>query len=474
MCRFADMLGLKYSYYVNDNRYHGFEIPAGKLEGYLVISSDFTILRNEVEVLVKNNIALISTDHHDVEDEFIDIVGETAEGIVINNQYPFEPKEDRYLSGAGVFYEAACEIFPEFKSRELEALVGITLLSDIREIENNKARSYLRKTYAMDTSEGYINYLVMSVLDSDFAFGVPKLDRNFIDYTLSPCINAMLRANRTDEVVRFVLGYGLEDNSSAKELQKSLLRDMEERAQICEFPNVVFLVCNTVDFLDYNVSLTNYIGYFCSDYKDKHNNISTLGLVVDNGYVIRASFRGRYEDIHYLSGFRHLGIDAHGHPGAFGIQNFFPETQTWYDIDELISQMEENHTQTAKIISSSNLGFIMNRDGTKIATENCYVRDMFRTYIKYTGENYKVLRESFVREELTREDYINKVVADEIVSGRHYKYVRDANGVPKRKYIEYLVDGKKVKSFGVSLKDGLILPILERGYIQLYVRNSFK
>ena len=53
MCRFADMLGLKYSYYVNDNRYHGFEIPAGKLEGYLVISSDFTILRNEVEVLVK-------------------------------------------------------------------------------------------------------------------------------------------------------------------------------------------------------------------------------------------------------------------------------------------------------------------------------------------------------------------------------------------------------------------------------------
>ena len=204
------MLGLNYSYYVNENRYHGFAIPVEKLKGYLVISSDFTIQKNEVENLVNNDIVLLSTDHHECQNEFIDVKGETAEGIVINNQYPFEPEEDRYLSGAGVFYELICSLYPEFKSNEREALVGITLLSDIREIENNKARAYLKKTYTSDTETGYANYLVTSVIENDYGFGLPKLDRNFIDFNLSPYINSLLRFNQKDRAVEFILGRGLD------------------------------------------------------------------------------------------------------------------------------------------------------------------------------------------------------------------------------------------------------------------------
>jgi hypothetical protein len=224
--------------------------------------------------------------------------------------------------------------------------------------------------------------------------------------------------------------------------------------------------------LDYDVQITSYIGLLCSDYKDKHNNISVLGFVYENGVVTRASFRGRYDDIHYLSGFRHINIDAQGHAGAFGIQNFCPVEQTWFDIDDLIGQLEENHTQTAKFIEVKNLGFTINRDGMKLATENCYVRDMYRTYLVYKGTNAKMTKESFRTQEFTQKDYATGVKPDFIEKGKYYKYERDENGNPIRKYLEYLVDGKKVKSFGVEIEDGIILPILERGYVYLYIRSK--
>ena len=222
MCEFCNMLGLSYTYYVNEHRYHGFELSLKDLRGYLVIASDFAITQAEVEAMIANDIVLLSTDHHEIQAEFIDIIGETAEGIVINNQYPFESEEDRYQSGAGVFYELICSLYPEFKSKERDALVGLTLLSDMRPIENNKAKRYLRSAYSYDSSVGFIGYLVASCQSSDYDFGQPKFDRNFIDYNISPTINALLRANKTQECIDFILGKGL-PNFDAKGLQKSLM-----------------------------------------------------------------------------------------------------------------------------------------------------------------------------------------------------------------------------------------------------------
>lgn len=465
------MLGKKYSYYVNEFRYHGFQLPISSLRGYLVIAADFTITRDEVRALVNNDVVLLSTDHHEVTDSFIDIIGETAEGVVINNQYSFEPDEDRYLSGAGVFYELICSLYPEFKSKELEALVGVTLLSDMRPIENRKAERYLRTTYSTNPEQGYIHYLIASCLHNDFGFGVPKFDRNFIDFNLSPTVNALLRANKTKEAISFILGEGL-PCFDAKGLQKQLVADMYLRADIHPFTNVHYVVVNVSNFLDYSVDLASYIGLFCNDYKDKYGGISVLGLVVDNGRVKRASFRGRYDDIYYLAGFRNKGIDAHGHPSAFGIQNFSPTTDIWFELDDLIGDMESTHKSTISIVKTSNLAVVLNRSGASIAMKNCYVRDMFRTYIKYTGSNIKVIKQSYKMEEFTSEDYSSGLKPDKVIKGTSYKYIRDKNKNPIVRYCEYSVDGRTVKSFGVSIEDGIILPILEKGYVQLYVRSE--
>lgn len=464
------MLGLKYSYYVNEERFHGLNISPKKLEGYLVIASDFTITQDEMQILVDNDVAVLSTDHHDCQKTFIDCTGK-AEGIVINNQYPFEPDEDRYLSGAGVFYELVCSLYPEFKSKEREALVGITLLSDVRQIENDKARKYLKTTYTSDTSEGYLNYLIENTTDTDFSFGAPRLDRNFIDFTLNPRINALLRFNRTEEAIQFVLGHGLKKDNY-RESQRNLVAEMTAKANTLLLPSLDILAINALDFMQYNVKITSFIGLLCSDWKDKHEGKSVIGLVFENGKITRASFRGRYDDIHYRSGFKNLGIKAEGHPTAFGLIDFEPERETWVQLDDLVTDLESHHSTTVSIINSNNLAVTLTRDGMTLANENQYVRDMYRTYIKYLGNNIKINKITYKMSEFTDEDYRTGVIPDKVEGKVSYKYLRDTQGNAIPKYIEYMIDGRKVKSFGVTIEEGLILPMLEKGYIQLYVRPT--
>lgn len=475
MCQFCDMFGLKYSYYVNEHRYHGFTLDIRNLSGYLIIAADFSITEVEMQQLVDNDVAILSTDHHEIQKDFINVSGK-AEGVVINNQYEFEPREDRYLSGAGVFYELICSLYPEFKSKLREALVGITLLSDIRATESEKARAYLKSTFTIDAEQyPYIKYLISNVLQdsADYSFGVPRMDRNFIDFNLSPTINALLRFNKTAEATDFILGRGLarSGSQSYRGRQRDLMRAMSERAMLLDMPNVSILCVNDVDFRDFiDIELSDFIGLFCSEYKDKHGGKSTLGFTLSNGVVTRASFRGKYDDIHYLTGFKNNGIDANGHPNAFGIKNFSPTQETWVMIHDLVTDLESTHQSTITVVSSGNLALTLLQTGQKYANENCYVRDWYRTYYKYTGNNAKIVNETYRMEEFTKEDYVEGRKPDKEKSGIFYKYILDTDGNKIPKYIEYLIDGRKVKSFGVHVEDGLILPILERGYLQLYVK----
>ena len=470
MCQFCEMLNLKYSYYVNDRRFHGLGIDPSKLKGYLVIAADFTLEEFEIQDLVDNNVAIISTDHHDVQDTFIDIKGETSEGVVFNNQYPFEADEDRYLSGAGVFYELVCSLYPAFKDPLREALVGATLLSDMRAIENDKAHYYLDKAYNSDSTTGFIKYLIDGCKGADFGFGVPKFDRNFIDYHFSPYVNALLRANHTDDAINYILGFGYADYD-AKAVQDSLLDSMYTKARVYTYPNVTYLLVDAEDYSDFDVDVTGYIGLFCNHYSDRNGGMSVVGCVVDSGKIVRASFRGKYDDVAYRQGFIDLGIDAQGHAGAFGILNFVPTDDTWGAIDKLIGDLENGHPATCTIVPVGNLAYFIDRKGYEIATKNCYVRDMFRIYFKYTGSNVVITKTTYKTRPYTDEDAEKGLLPDIKTKTNKQMYLLDKLSNPIPKYIEYEVDGMKVKSFGVSIEDGIILAVLEKGYVQLYCRS---
>lgn len=477
MCQFCDSMGKKYSYYVNSKRGHGFFIDPQTIEGYLVISSDFGIDSEEIKNIVEHNIVLLATDHHSCQDEFIHYHCEDkgTEGILINNQYPFEPEEDRYQSGAGVLYEMICSIYPDFKSPVREALVGITLLSDSRPIENEKAKAYLRQTYSIETKGNYLGYLLETALDDvDFGFGVPRLDRNFIDFTLSPLINSLLRFDLEWKAVEYIMGRGIStEDKKLKRLQSKLVADMKSCANYLEFPNIRFVGVSTSELNQKypNVDMNNFVGLMCNSIKGTGKSV--LGFAYDsNGVITRASFRGEYDDIDYRSSLQEIGLQAEGHAGAFGILNFVPDREVWGTINTIVGELNKGHQQSVTILNASNLSFILMQKGFDLATGNCYVRDMYRTYLKYTGNGHKIVKETFKTEPFTDKDLSSGAKPDKYEGGLPVKYTRDVNNNMVRKYIEYSVDGKSVKSFGITLEEGLILPILERGHVKLYVREA--
>lgn len=438
VCKLLDMLNIKYSYYVNSKRKHGFDLEPSTLKGFFVIAVDFGISQSLVESLVRNNVALLSLDHHDIQDEFIYIKSsETdARGVIINNQYPFEETEKKFLSGAGVAYESFCDCYPDFKSTENEAIVGITLLSDICPIENDLARKYLTKTFSADTQSGYIGYLVKNTLESDYGFGVPRLDRNFIDFTFSPRVNSMLRFGRETEALNFILGKGI-GTINTRKTQKDYVQYLLSIAEIKEYTNLRVACCDVtkIDPAYRNIDITCFIGTVCSKVKGSVGN--AIAYVLDNGKVTRASFRGRYSDVHYRVSFKSLGLQAEGHPNAFGILNLEPSEGIWTQLNDIIFDLEQDHQITYKVIEATNLSMVMLQRGLSLATENCYVRDLYRTYIKYLGKNYTI-------------------------------------AVDKENYREYFVDGRSVKCFNKELtpENAFILPMLEKGHVVCYLQET--
>lgn len=458
LCDLFDMKGVSYKYHINSGRKHGFTLNPNSLRGSLIVMADFAIDRSIMLSLIKRDCLVVSLDHHEIHDDFVLY----ENGVIINNQYSFEAEEDRYLSGAGVVYEVFTEVYPEFKSKIREAIVGITLLSDVRAIENDKARKYLRKTYSAD--DDYTKYLIDCTLKSDYTFGVPRMDRSFVDFTFSPTINALLRFNKTKEAINFILGGGLNTNIDYRVRQQELVREMESCVEVLNMPNVFILA---IDSMKFSEDITNFIGLLCSKYKNKGK--SSLIFAYESGVVKRASFRGKYDDIDYNSELNKIGVRAEGHKGAFGIKNFHPTKDIWKRLDSIIGELEVDHTDTRVIIKSVNLSSTLLQRGMKIGTDNCYVRDMYRTYIDYVGSSIKEVRHTYRYTLFTDDDYLNMREADGTINGEKYYYERDEQGNKITKYLEYAIDGRTVKSFGATIENGLIMPILEKGYLQLYL-----
>ena len=340
---------------------------------------------------------------------------------------------NRYLSGAGVVYETLCLLDDSFKSKEKEALVGITLLSDGRELENKKAKKYLRSTYTVDPKSEYIQHLIQGTLKSDFGFGCPRLDRNFVDFTLSPVINSLLRFGLENEAMDFVLGKRLK-STEVRGRQQELLAYLQKECTILALNNLKVVAVFPSRYPELrkggkfaDVEVTNFIGLLAS--RIKGNDMSVLAFVLNKGTVTRCSFRGRYSDLNYRLLFTQLGYDAEGHPPAFDVGN-----SKWLEIDEAIGELEANHASSIKVYETANLAYFIDRNGSSLADNNIYVRDMFRKYIRYTGSNVRVLKET-------------------------------------EKSIRYLIDGREVLCFDKSIntENGLILPMLSRGYLSLYL-----
>lgn len=440
ICKYLESLGKEYYYYVNPNRSHDWGISISNRD---VIAVDFKITKDIILGLVKDGVNIISIDHHVNQDARIIVNWKGKSGVVINNQYPFEEDDGRYLSGAGVVFETLRLLDSKFDTEENRALVGLTLLSDVCDIENPNARGYLSTLYN-HKYKGYIKYLISSVMgDKDYGFGVPRMDRRFVDFRFSPSINSSLRFNKGEEVIRFFLRQGSVD-LTCHARQKILVQAMQDVARVREFSHLTLVFVYDWEVqTDEDISLlSNFIGLIASRYLDRGKSVlAYLISVDDNGerYIVRASFRGHVSSGNYLDGFNKLDEDmiGIGHPPAFGVKNFFPTKELIGKINELCSQVDGDNIPLSKITPVSNLSVFSVREGKRYAEHNMYCLSQSSYYVRYIGSNIKVK-------------------------------------VDRPTFQKYLVDGIEVLSFDKELTfaDGLIYPIYERGYLYYYLQRE--
>ena len=438
VCKYLKSIGKSFSWYVNSNRSHDWSIPYGKLKGVDIIAVDFKIPQSVISDIVKSGSNIISLDHHVNQDTFIEITHKSKKGIVINNQYPFEEEDGAYLSGAGVVFETLVSLNPSFDSSENRALVGLTLLSDVCNIENPFAKEYLKELYN-HKMKGYIKYLIQNTIgEKDYGFGVPRLDRKYVDYKFSPAINSCLRFNREDDVVRFFLGSGRLDLSYHKR-QQELVKRLVEASKVVELRNlrVVYFREEDVMSLEETDVFANFVGLLASRFLDGKKSVLAYSIAGDTGsrYVKRASFRGNINGTDYLSHIKEY-VRAEGHPSAFGVLDLVVSSEVFKNIDKACSIAENGNTNTQNITPVSNLSFFANKKGKDYAEYNMYCLSQNSKYIRYIGNKISIKAQG-------------------------------AN------FIKYKVDGVDVMAFDLNLNfsNGLIYPILERGFVYYYLQK---
>lgn len=433
VCKFLHTKGKKYKWYINSHRSHDWGIETEKVSGKDVIAVDFLISSEKVIELCDAGINLISMDHHENSKELIEYESDYGtRGIVINNQYPFEDEDCRYLSGAGVVFETLVSWDSNFDTEENRALVGITLLSDIREIENPLAEGYLYRLYSAGY-KGYLKYLIDSTLgDRDYGFGLPRFDRSYVDYKFSPAVNAALRFNKQDEVVNFMLGRGVL-NLCYREWQKDLVADIKNSIRVVDFTHIKVCYFNEEGFSESEKDvLSSFVGLTASAYLDGEKSV--ICYLVSGNSIKRASFRGRINGLGYNENLSGL-FECRGHGSAFGIIGMKPSRGLFEKVDRICGDLEENSGYERKIVRVVNMSFFVNGKAFEIAEDNMYKLSQNQAKINYVGHGIKVKR-------------------------------KGAN------YTEYELDGIPVMHFGLPMDDyedlPLISPTLERGIVKFY------
>lgn len=485
---YLDQLGLgsklkNYKFYLNSNRQHGFKITDEDLEdlvGYTIIAVDFSITGEDFKKLLNAGINVVNIDHHEIniseytdsDKEIVCLRNGESYGVIINNQYDCEPEEFRFLSGAGMVYYFLKYVSKQYKvpvEVDAPAMVGITLLSDIRELESKEARSFLKYTYTLNSD--YMKYLQWLTKSENYIsqrfspFGVPCISRDFIDFTFSPVINALLRADKGYEAIDLLRGVDdtvaklkykdklFRFRDDQKKIIASIMKEVKENENaslglVRRYSNLM-VCCLPQSFVPvegYNI--TNYVGVACSKIKDE-DKTGVILVVDDHNMVVRGSVRGGQDDVEYLELFQKNGVPSAGHHNAFGILSC---DYTKINFDKISQEIEEvekealaRRSNTRSVLEVNNLNaFSKSPILKKICVYNALSRDNHRIYLKYLGN---VLDKTKVRMDIVSE-----------------------------KYIKYQIDGVQIHCYDseLNLSDAIILPSLENNkYVRYTLRVGF-
>lgn len=438
---FLNQRNKRYTYYINSNRQHGFMLmpeTIKQLGRCCVLAVDFGMTIDDIQSCVDNGISIVCIDHHEVPQTYeapIHIINANtgAEGVLITNTYVFTPKDAQCLSGAGVCYTVFCDLDATFNTYARRAYVGITLLSDSCPLENDLAASFLHDTFAWDSEESHD--LINAVIPPRaYLHGRQKaFDREFIDYTFSPVLNAMCRFNACYAALALITNPKQNtDCTIYKERQKPVIDILCNAMDITDYGALLVCIINVpTDNID-GAHFGNFIGVIANRLLGEYKKTIYVALY-HNGVFCRASVRGHGPHIEYLQLFQSCGIDCAGHRAAFGV-SAPTDVAIFPNIAQLIVKAQAdtvNCSSDATIVKVGNL-LQYAQYGYQAAIHNMYVRRDFRIYFDCAACGYTIIKTNATQT-----------------------------------YTEYLINGVVVKCFthGITPVNGIVQPMYTNGYV---------
>lgn len=300
--------GLVIKRYMNKDKSHGLneniikEIEKDGIELLIIVdagSKDTEYLK----YLEETGLDIIVLDHHDIaKEELI-----CSNGIVIVNcAYEDSPNKD--LSGAGVVYKFVREVNKKLQLcnvRRYETWVGMSVLSDARNILNKENRYYVEYAYKHYQDECFLN-----------AFKNFGSINNLLNYTIIPLINACARMGYTELIMDLAnaeTNYNLEGliikAKDVKILQDELVIEAEKELKSQQGSKTFLGVFTDIDHKKISGLLANKM------LNKLGKSVIVIGKSTDGVYT--GSFRGMGKITSII--LKDMGIDARGHDYASGI-----------------------------------------------------------------------------------------------------------------------------------------------------------
>ena len=320
----------------------------------------------ECEKLIKLGKDVIILDHHNIRDKEGVIPNNPA--IIVNNQYSNQIT-DKTMTGVGIVYKFVKVLDGYYKVNYADDyldLVALGMIGDRADVTNLQTRYYILKGLEQIRNKVNKNKLINVLVNAQMYSMNNKITINGMGFYVCPLMNSMIRlgdyedkcymfealCNSDKKLDRKVRGKGIvnmtiqeyvlkacqSSNRKQKKLTEESAGVLSEEIKKHGLDKFPILVCNARDDVD-----SNSTGLIANRLADQYQRPCLL--MRRKGSVCKGSGRGSDKceilDFNQWCKDTNLFSKVEGHPGAFGCEISFENTNKLFSILSTMKRINE-------------------------------------------------------------------------------------------------------------------------------------
>ncbi|RFZ78306.1 hypothetical protein DS742_14430 [Lacrimispora amygdalina] len=316
----------------------------------------------ECQALINSGKDVIILDHHSIKE------GRNNPAIVVNNQ--LSPRvSDKAMTGVGITYKFTKLLDKHFKvdyADDYLDLVALGMIGDRADVLNLQTRYLINEGLKLMRNMTGKNKLIRTLVEAQMYAMNNKVTLNSVGFYICPLINSMIRlgtyedksilfeamCNSDKSLERKVPGKGMvrmsiqeytlracqSTNRKQKKLTEESAAVLSESINLYGLDKLPILICNAEDKVD-----SNSTGLIANKLADQYQRPCLL--MRRKGDICKGSGRGYDKceilDFNQWCKETKLFNKVDGHPGAFGCQITFENTNKLFEILSTMKRIDE-------------------------------------------------------------------------------------------------------------------------------------